>query len=123
MSRKNPTDIFLSKLLTSSPVTLSENGLLECFSYKYYGGQKWEPQIGDFYVIGRNSPPHYICQITRETYQKLYTVMLGIGQDESETEWTIEGFSTKNFGPHRLLIPPYMFKFPEFFEQKVNTIN
>ena len=90
---------------------LSDAGMLEVFSNKYYSGQKWEPKKGDYYVIGRNTPPHTLCKVVDVKDDAVVTTMSGYPE---VSYWPKEDFLI-GFGINRLHVPEYMFNYSYFF--------
>lgn len=94
-------------------ICLTDKGLLEVFSFRYYQGHVWEPKEGDYYVIGRNSPPHRLCQITTILGGTIFTRMLPFPEI---SDWPSSEF-TKGFGVNRMYVPDYIFEYEEFIKE------
>jgi len=85
---------------------LTEMQKLHALAYKYYQGQKWEPNKGDYYTTSRADLELY--QVVDVTDTKVITRYL-VGSD-NVSEWDKSGFTTEGFGVNRVWVPDFIFK-------------
>jgi len=78
---------------------------LKAISYRHYFNQKWEPKVGDFYVLDREDLEFFkIASIEPEDHfkvRKIYPIKADQGS------FPIDGFATEGFGTHRCRVSEY----------------
>mgnify|MGYP003407540240 CR=1 FL=1 len=93
------------------PILLTEKQKLEALSLKYYQNLKWEPEAGHFYTTARSDLElYYIVKIENGIVFTCYTRQYNMSFPSATpmAEWALDGFTTEDFGPRRVWVPPFV---------------
>lgn len=79
---------------------------LQAMAHRFYQGQEWKPQLGDYYTTSRADLELYrVVAIDRDEDAIFteYTTAPG-----NLTVWKLDGFTTEGFGPRRVHVPLFI---------------
>lgn len=73
---------------------------------KYYSHVVWDPKEGDYYTTARADLELYrVVKIENGKIYTEYCSNVGV-----LSEWDLDGFTTKDFGPYRVHVADYIIK-------------
>lgn len=96
-------------------LTMTERQKLAAIEYKYYSGAAWEPKVGDYYTLTRNSLGLEVFQIQKEVDNQFGIIKVWDehGNEKHQTDHSYfpkSGFSNEGFGLNRVYLPEFIYK-------------
>lgn len=86
------------------PTELTHKQKLEAMAFRFYQDFVWIPEAGHYYTTSRADLELYRIVDIRD--DKVYTEYCT--QPGTLTEWPLDEFTTKGFGPKRVWVPPFI---------------